>query len=130
MKKKLLRDFQDYFMLDRPPWVIRLDYTLPDEKALLKGSIIDLETTGLFSSTDMIITLGILRGKRARVYQLTNNEYVKFWGLCVKLVLKAPVPRYSYAAHFEAEWLNIKDGWQDLSQYEERDYDDFEHGPY
>jgi len=110
--------------------MVRLDYALPDEKVLQKGSIIDIETTGLFPTTDMLITLGILKGRKAHVYQLTNNQYIRFWRLCVSLVLKAPIPRYSYAAHFEADWLNIRDGWQDITQYAEKDYDDFEYGPY
>jgi len=123
-KDRLAQEFLDYFLFGKPPWVVRIDYPLEDEKALAKGSIVDIETTGLFSTTDMIITLGILRKRKASVYQLTSNEYLKFWKLCVNLVLRAPIPRYAYAAHFEAEWLNIKDGWQDLTQYAER-RDDF-----
>lgn len=117
MKAQLRKQFLSYFRFESFPWVVPLIHKLSNKKALKKGCITDIETTGLHPNTDMILTLGVLKRNIIFIYQLTNNEYDRFWSLCVNIVSKAPKPRYGYNTRFEAEFLGIKKDWQDLTQY-------------
>lgn len=98
-------------------------YNHKNEKNLSKGAIVDIETTGLNPKLDRIITLGILKSKQIRILQLIKPEYTRFQNLCHHTAEQQPKPRYAYAAHFEQDFLQVPDGWQDLTQYFEIDYD-------
>lgn len=98
-------------------------YTHPVNPLLQKGTIVDCETTGLDPKIDHILTLGILKRNKAEIYQLVQCRCARFKRLCHYIVARTPTPRYAYASHFEADFLNIKDDWIDLTQYFEVEYD-------
>jgi len=127
----LKRSFLANFMFDPFPRTVQLGYILPKEARLLKGSIVDLETTGLSPERDNIVSIGVLKKGKAEVHQLTCPDYELFKNFCRKKIMWAPKPRYAYNARFESDFLHSPlDNWQDLTQYGERTYDDPERGPY
>lgn len=130
IKNQLYQHFLSYFRFEPFPWIVELHHDLSNKKVLTKGCVIDIETTGLDANTNKILTLGILTRNKARIYQLTNKQYPRFRDLCINKVSKTPNPRYGYNPRFEADFLGIKEGWHDLTQWEERTYNDYEQGPY
>jgi len=92
-------------------------------KPLQKGTIIDVETDGLFPDRNHIITLGILKRNEIRIFQLIKPFYDRFQKLCHQIVEDQPMPHYAYASHFEQSFLQVTTEWQDLTQYYEVDYD-------
>jgi uncharacterized protein YprB with RNaseH-like and TPR domain len=117
--KPLRKEFLANFLITKPK-IVTLDYRLQREQQLEKGCIIDIETTGLDPQLHHIITFGILRRKTARVYQLTNPDYVSFKALVTQKTQRSQKPRYAYNARFESDFTGIQEGWHDLTQYEER----------
>lgn len=126
----LQREFTRYFMFKPYPEIVPFAVRLPEEHILPRGALIDIETTGLNPEADDIITMGILQKDRAVIHQLTKPSYELFKAVCESKAIRTPKPRYVYNARFESTFLNIKEGWHDLRQYAERDYEDPERGPY
>jgi len=129
----LEHEFSTYFMFRPYPEFIRFTVKLPPEHHLPKGSMIDVETTGLNPETEDIITMGILQKDRAVVHQLTTPPYEPFKTYCHNKADRTPLPRYSYNTGFESQFLNIKEGWHDLTQYRERhgyDWHNSDYDPY
>jgi len=93
-------------------------------KPLAKGTIIDIETDGLFPNRNHIITLGILKRNEIRILQLIKPQYTRFQKLCHRIVETQPKPHYAYASHFEQSFLQVTTEWQDLTQYYDIEYDD------
>ena len=84
------------------------------QKTLLSGitagTIIDLETTGLYPSRDDIITFGWLTGNEIQVIQRAEASPETFYG-CVEEELDGiPRPLYAYNASFERDFLRAKTG--------------------
>jgi len=122
LKQEFLKEFRKYFLWGSGEWFIK--FYKKASQSLDKGTIIDIETTGLnpgkgnlYIPASHIITLGIYQGDLIRIYQLTKRNYVGFLNICRKIVEKTPKPRYAYAAHFEQSFLGVIDGWHDLTQY-------------
>jgi len=122
VKNQIARDIRKH-LLFKTPYFICLTYKL--DNPLDKGSILDIETTGIDPLSDKIITLGIIRKNFLLIYQLIKEDsYWRFLQLCKRIAKKQPTPRYAYSSHFEADFLNLKDDkWLDLTQYFEVDYD-------
>jgi len=123
VKNQIAKDILKHLLFTNP-YFISLTYKL--DNSLKKGSIIDCETTGIDCLSDKIITLGIIRKNLLLIYQLLKEDsYWRFLQLCKRIAKKQPTPRYAYAVHFEADFLNLKDDkWLDLTEYFEVDYDD------
>lgn len=116
----LEHEFSTYFLFKPYPEFIPFTVKLPEKHHLPKGCVIDVETTGLNPETDDIITMGILQKDRAVIHQLTNTAYPQFKTYCHNKADRTPLPRYGYNTRFESEFLNIKEGWHDLTQHAER----------
>lgn len=120
----LKKEFLANFLFNKYPSVVTQSCRLPRAQALRKGSIIDIETTGLDPNFDNIIAIGILERNIAKVHQLTKPHYVSFKRYCQRKTEGSPKPRYAYAAGFEQDFLNVQHGlladWEDLTQYKER----------
>jgi len=112
-KVEFYRRFLGYFSFGEPFSVV---LKLGDHPHL-KGTIVDLETTGLDPQSDHIIALGLYYGSRIEVHQLVKPHYDGFRDRCIRLVQGKPRPLYAYFAHFEQDFLGIKDGWVDLGQW-------------
>lgn len=131
MSERLAHHFLTNFTLQPYPWKVYFYHKLiKTDEQLPKGCIIDIETTGLDPEKDKIIAIGLLKDNRANIFQLTNTQYERFRAFSILTARSTPRPRYAYAAHFEADFLRIKHGWQDLTQYGEREYEDLERGPH
>jgi len=124
MKNAFLENLRKWFVFPHRKWFLAL--YLNADFPLERGSIIDIETTGLnprygypYIPRCHVITLGIYQGNLIRIYQLIKPSYIKFLATCRKIIQKTPAPRYAYAAHFEQSFLGVLNGWQDLTQYEE-----------
>jgi len=129
----LQHEFSTYFMFRPYPEFIPFTIKLPEKHHLAKGSVIDVETTGLNPETDDIITMGILQKDRAVIHQLTTPLYEPFKTYCHNRATRTPLPRYAYNTGFESQFLNIKEGWHDLTQYAERrgyDWNNPDYDPY
>lgn len=98
-------------------------YTHPINPPLQKGTIIDIETTGLDPKLDHILTLAILKRNKAEIHQLVQRKCARFKRLCHYIAIRTPKPRYAYNTRFETDFLTVKDDWIDLTQYFEVDYD-------
>jgi len=137
MKDDFLKDFRRYFLFASRELFIKI--YMKTNPCLEKGCVIDIETTGLnprkndyYNPQSHVITLGIYQGDLIRIYQLAKPDYDRFLEICRRIVDKTPQPRYAYAAHFEQKFLEVKEGWQDLTRYIEPDYewDYYDHPPW
>ena len=129
----LSKNFLSYFMFKPWPEIIPFTIKLEPKQQLDKGSIIDCETTGLNPEADDIVTLGILKKDRAVIHQLTTAAYPLFKAYSQTKANRTPLPRYGYNTRFESSFLNIKEGWHDLTQHAERrgyDWHNSDYPPY
>jgi len=78
--------------------------------ALVSGTIIDLETTGLYPSQDDIITFGWLTGNEIQVIQRVEASPETFYGCIEEELDRIPRPLYAYNASFERDFLRSKTG--------------------
>ena len=78
--------------------------------ALVAGTIIDLETTGLYPSRDDIITFGWLTGNEIQVIQRVEASPETFYGCIEEELDRIPSPLYAYNASFERDFLKSKTG--------------------
>lgn len=130
-KATFLEQFRKYFIFSSREWIVKM-YMRADPY-LNRGSIIDIETTGLnpepgdyYNPQSHTISLGIYSGHLIRIYQLAKPDYERFRILARRIARKTPQPRYAYAAHFEQSFLGIPEGWHDLTRYREPYYNDWE----
>ena len=120
MNKRIFwRIFKSYFTFGIRNWFIEI--SIRTNPHLPEGTIIDLETTGLRPRWNHIVTMGLYKDDKIRIFQLVKPEYDRFWNLCHNIAQKQPRPLYAYAAHFERDFLKIPDGWKDLTRYYEVD---------
>jgi hypothetical protein len=127
----LKKQFLSHFLFNPHPTIVTLRYKLKTQETLMKGCIIDIETTGLNRENDKIIAFGILKRNIAEIHQLTKPDHDKFETFIKQKTQTSPKPRYGYAVHFEMQFLNFKDhkNWKDLTQYAQKDWDYYEN-PY
>lgn len=78
--------------------------------ALVSGTIIDIETTGLSPSRDDIITFGWLTGNEIQVIQRVEASPETFYGCIEEELDRIPRPLYAYNASFERDFLRSKIG--------------------
>lgn len=121
-KRRFRRIFKSYFALGIRGWFIEIP--IKANPYLPKGTIIDLETTGLKPGIDSIVTMGLYRRNRIRIFQLVKPEYNRFWRLCHKIAQEQPRPLYAYVAQFERDFLKIPNGWKDLTRHYQT-YDEY-----
>jgi len=114
-KRKFWRIFKSYFTFGIRGWFIEI--SIKTNPYLPKGTIIDIETTGLKPRLDNIVTMGLYKDDRITIFQLVKPQYDRFWNLCHRIAQKQPRPLYAYAAHFERDFLKIPNGWKDLTRY-------------
>ena len=112
----LQHEFNSYFLFRPYPQQFPFTVKLPEKHHLTKGCIIDVETTGLDPQQDHVIAMGILEKDRAVIHQLTTSAYQEFLTYCIQKAERTPLPRYGYNTRFESSFLNIKDGWHDLTR--------------
>ena len=127
MKREFFQRFLGYFPYSRQ-WFRTLRLR---NNPLVKGTIVDIETTGLnpgrgdyYNPQSHIITLGTYSGPTIELRQLMSPKYEAFRDLCVRTVEKKPKPLHAYFAHFEKDFLGIEQGWNDLGQYWPSDWHD------
>jgi len=76
-----------------------------------KGSLIDLETTGLIALRDELVTFGYICGNTLKMIQRKYKESEPFFVKRIKPILaKLPQPFYAYNAEFECDWIKTKFG--------------------
>jgi len=124
IKQKLANQVRTNLIFPKGRYFILI--THKTDKPLKKGSIIDVETTGLDPQQDHIITLGILKGNQARILQLIKPNYTRFQNLCHYTAQEQPKPHHAYASQFEQQFLRTNTAtsdWHDLNQYFEVEYD-------
>lgn len=91
-------------------------YKLPIK---LKGTLIDIETTGLNPDTDELVTFGAITGSRLYIIQRTGEEAKDFLNRIRKEVENCQSPFYAYYCPFESKWLDIPlSRWQEIQPYE------------
>jgi len=120
-KRQFWRMFKSFF--PSGVWFVRLKFKT--NPYLPIGTIVDIETTGLNPESDRILTLGIYRENKIFIYQLVKPRYRIFERMCRAIVRRLPKPLYAYAASFEQEFLQIPNGWRDLTRYYEVEYDEW-----
>jgi len=94
---------------------------------IVKGTLIDIETTGLNPSEDEIVTLGCVIGNKILVIQRRVMEEDAY---CIelkeKVISKLPEPYYAYNSEFEssffqeklgiqAEWVDLMEPWRGIA---------------
>jgi hypothetical protein len=129
----LQHEFCSYFLFRPHPRQVDFKVVLPQKQQLKKGCVIDVETTGLDPQQHHIVTMGVLEKDRAVIHQLTTSAYQEFLTYCIQKAQRTPLPRYGYNTRFESSFLNIKDGWHDLTQHAERrgyDWHNSDYPPY
>ena len=75
---------------------------------IFEGSIIDIETTGLYPDEDDIITFGFLVRDTITVMQRLEATASEFYQAVKSRVLELPSPLYAYNAKFERSFLAAK----------------------
>jgi len=74
--------------------------------ALFKGTIVDVETTGLCPKLDRLITVGILRNGEYEVYQATDSS--SLLESLRPIFQTLPRPIYAFNKSFEEGFLGIR----------------------
>lgn len=75
-----------------------------------KGSVIDIETTGLNPATDEIITFGFIEDNKLQIIQRTNKDKIGFYNELKKVVKKLKAPFYAYNGSFENDFIQAQLG--------------------
>ena len=73
--------------------------------ALLKGTIVDIETTGVSANRDDLITVGILANGAYRIYQATDGS--DLLSALRPILHELPRPIYAFNKGFEESFLQI-----------------------
>jgi len=127
MKSDFFQRFLGYIPYSRQ-WYLTIRLR---NNPLVKGTIVDIETTGLnpgrgdyYNPQSHIITLGTYSGPTIELRQLFHPKYEAFRDICIRTVEKKPQPLYAYFADFERDFLGIEKGWSDLGEYIFSDWQD------
>ncbi len=73
-----------------------------------RGTLIDIETTGLDKGCDEIVVFGYIQGSCIEILCRTSRDEEPFVAQIAKLVLQLPRPFYAYNLSFEREFLRAK----------------------
>ena len=73
-----------------------------------RGTLIDIETTGLDKAHDEIVVFGYIQGSCIEIICRTSREEEPFIAQIARLVLELPRPFYAYNLSFEKEFLRAK----------------------
>ena len=73
-----------------------------------RGTLIDIETTGLNSDYDEIVVFGYVQENRLEIICRTSKEEDQFITQLAELVSKLPRPFYAYNLSFEKGFLRAK----------------------
>lgn len=76
--------------------------------SLLKGTIIDVETTGLNPDVNEIVTFGYLTENKVSIMQRVEASATEFYKAIKSKLSKLPHPFYAYNAKFDQMFLNSK----------------------
>jgi len=88
--------------------------------ALLRGTIVDIETTGVSADRDNLITVGILANGAYRIYQATDGS--DMLSALRPILQDLPRPIYAFNKGFEESFLQIAvDRELQLRPYESKD---------
>ena len=74
---------------------------------LLRGTIIDLETTGLSPHHDKVISLGVLHDDVYTVIQSSGNDEAQFTSRLKSLMDSVPRPTFAFNKPFEESFLGV-----------------------
>jgi uncharacterized protein YprB with RNaseH-like and TPR domain len=83
-----------------------LSFKLPVK--MLRGTLIDIETTGRDVSMDEIITLGYVSGDRLIIIQRTSESPQHFYSHISSVIRGLNRPFYAYNMQFEKKFLSKK----------------------
>ena len=70
-----------------------------------EGSVIDIETTGLNSTIDEIVTFGFIEDNKLEIIQRTGEEKVSFYKELKEVVTNLKAPFYAYNGPFENRFI-------------------------
>lgn len=73
-----------------------------------RGTLIDIETTGLNSNYDEIVVFGYVQGSRLEILCRTSREEEPFIAQVAELVSVLPKPFYAYNLSFEESFLKAR----------------------
>lgn len=73
-----------------------------------RGTLIDIETTGLDTSRDEIVLFGYIKGSHLEIICRSSKEETPFIAQIVDLVPNLPQPFYAYNFAFEKAFLKAK----------------------
>ncbi len=73
-----------------------------------RGTLVDIETTGLDKIQDEIVVFGYIQGSCLEIICRTSKEEKPFIAQITTLVSKLPRPFYAYNLPFEKEFLKAK----------------------
>ena len=73
-----------------------------------RGTLIDIETTGLDSDYDEIVVFGYVQGNHLEIICRTSEKEEPFIAQLAELVPKLPKPFYAYNLSFEKGFLKAK----------------------
>jgi uncharacterized protein YprB with RNaseH-like and TPR domain len=73
-----------------------------------KGTLVDIETTGLDSNHDEIVVFGYIQGNRLGIICRTSANEKPFIAQLAKLIPSLALPFYAYNLSFEKEFLKAK----------------------
>ncbi len=73
-----------------------------------RGTLVDIETTGLDSDCDEIVVFGYVQGNRLEIICRTSREEEPFIAQLAELVPNLPRPFYAYNLSFEKGFLKAK----------------------
>ena len=96
-----------------------------------KGTLTDIETTGLNEKRDEIITLGFISGNRLSVIQRNVKSKEPFYREIRSVLSKLPRPFYAYNASFEegffktqlglrVKMVDIMKPWREMANHKTR----------
>jgi len=81
-----------------------------------RGTLVDIETTGLDRIQDEIVVFGYIQGSCLEIICRTSEEERPFIAQIASLVSKLPRPFYAYNLSFEKDFLKTKGMSIDLFQ--------------
>lgn len=73
-----------------------------------RGTLLDIETTGLDIRCDEIVVFGYIESNHLRIICRTANEEEPFVAQIARLIPELPEPFYAYNFSFEKEFLKAK----------------------
>ena len=75
---------------------------------ILRGTLLDIESTGLSVGCDEVVIFGYIESNHLRIICRTSSEEGPFIAQIAKLAPELPKPFYAYNLSFEKEFLKAK----------------------